>query len=288
MKKYTPGRIGGNGRRRLRVLGLVLAGLVVTGACAGGSGTKSFPLEAGSTTTSTSTTSTTVAPATTSTTKAVQGTTVTTRTTTPPASRGEPRVVASPTGAAPETRVSIAGDGFTSEHWRAPNAPLWLAGGPSGCDFFAPADAQVTVTAGGHLSGSFVVPSHGACRQSSTGEGPVLAGKYRIVYQCTACTIGELTVTRSAQPNVDHCENVGFTPNTDDVVADIVAYGLSCDEALVVVRKVAKPLGPVNGAPRGEADGFVCLRTSEYEGRGLPSAAYECTRGAQRITFTRL
>jgi hypothetical protein len=91
--------------------------------------------------------------------------------------------------------VSITGDGFTAAHWRTPNVPLWLAGGPSGCDFFADADHDVTVDATGHLAGSFVVPSHGACRQSSGGDLPVAPGRYRIAYQCTACTIGELTVT---------------------------------------------------------------------------------------------
>jgi hypothetical protein len=114
----------------------------------------------------------------------------------------------------------------------------------------------------------------------------VLAGRYRIVYQCTACTIGEFTVTRSAPPATAPCDNVGFTPNSDNVAADIVAYGLSCPEAEAVVRKVAGPFGPVNGAGHGEADGFTCVRTGE-EDRGLPTATYECTRGSQRITFTR-
>ena len=295
MQRTTSQRTGRTGRRRLRLLGLAVAGLTVAGACAGG-GTKSFPLEAGSTTTSSTTTSTplspststSVPPATTPTTRVGRDTTVTTRPSTPPPPGGQPSVVASPFGAAPETRVSIVGDGFLAENWKAPGVPLWLAGGPSGCDFFAEADHEVTVTAGGRLTGTFVVPSRGTCRQSSTGESPVLAGRYRIVYQCTACTIGEFTVTASARPGVDNCRDIGFTPNSDDVVANIVAYGLSCDEAEVVVRNVAKPLGPVKGAARGEANGFVCLRTSQSDGRGLPSAEYECKRASQRITFTRL
>lgn len=145
----------------------------------------------------------------------------------------------------------------------------------------------MTVTSGGHLSGSFVVPSHGNCRQSSGDYEPVLAGHYRIVYQCTACTIGGFEVTVSAPPASATCDDVGFAPNSDNMAAEIVAYGLSCEEAEAVVRQVGGPLGPVNGAERGEADGFTCIRTSQYEGRGLPSATYECTRGSQRITFTR-
>lgn len=65
------------------------------------------------------------------------------------------------------------------------------------------------------------------------------------------------------------------------------ACGRSCQEAESVVRKVGGPLGSVNGAARGEADGFTCVRTSQQEGQGLSSARYECTRGSQRITLTR-
>lgn len=164
--------------------------------------------------------------------------------------------------------------------------PLWLAGGPSGCDFFAEADHEVRVTADGRLTGSFVVPSHGGCRQSSGDDVPVLAGRYRIVYQCTACTIGEFTVTKSAPPATADCDDVGFAPASDNLASDIVARGLSCEEAEAVVRKVGGPLGPINGAARGEADGFTCVRTSQQQA-GLPSAQYECTRGGQRITFLR-
>ena len=286
----------GTASRRRPVLALALAALVVTGACSNGSGASSFPFGDGTAASTTSTTSssittspptttTTVEPRVTTTTR-LPSTPTTTRATTPALPPAEPRVTASPAGAAPGTRVSIAGDGFVAEHWRTPNVPLWLAGGPPGCDFFAGADHEVRVTADGRLTGSFVVPSHGACRQSSQGDVRMLAGTYRIVYQCTACTIGEFMVTKSTPPATANCDDVGFSPNSDNLASDIVAHGLSCEEAETVVRKVGGPLGPINGAARGEADGFTCVRTSQEEA-GLPSAAYECTRGGQRITFIR-
>lgn len=262
--------------------------LIVLGGCTSDSTTESSTSQRDTTTTSvgatsmpeTTSTSTTARPASvTSTTGRVTATTI--------RAAGQPRAIASPPAAAPEARVNINGEGFTAENWRTPNVPLWLAGGASGCDFYAEADHQVDVSAGGRLTGWFVVPSHGTCRQSSTGDQPVTAGRYRIVYQCTACTIGEFEVTASAPPATARCQDVGFTPNSDNVAADIVAYGLPCAEAEAVVRKVGGPLGPINGAPRGEADGFTCRRTSQTEGRGLPMATYECTRGSQRITFER-
>lgn len=273
--------------QRLPRLAWPVAALVFAGACSSGVEVVSSPLADAPSTSSTSstTTSTTIPPATTTT--RVPSTTATTRPTTQTTARpGTPRLVASPAGAGPETRVSIVGDGFVADNWKSPAVPLWLAGGPSGCDFFADADHDVRVTADGRLAGWFVVPSHGACRQSSRGEVPVQAGRYRIVYQCTACTIGEFTVTESAPPVTARCTDVGFTPNSDNVASAIVAYGVSCQEAEAVVRTVGGPLGPVNGAPRGEANGFTCIRTSQ-EDRGLPSAEYVCTRGGQRITFTR-
>jgi len=291
MKQSTFQGSDGAASRRLPVLALAVAALVGAGACSNGSEAASFPFEdAAPTTTSTSTssstpTSTTVETRVTVTTR-LPGTTSTTRATTPPRPpQGDPAVTASPTGAAPETRISIAGDGFGAEHW-APAGPLWLAGGPSRCNFYAEADHEVRVSSAGRLTGYFVVPSRGVCRQSSEDDVPVLAGTYRIVYQCTACTIGEFTVTKSAAPATAECNDVGFAPNSDNMASDIVARGLSCEEAGAVVRKAGGPLGPLGGAARGEADGFTCIRTSQ-EDTGLPSARYECTRGGQRITFTR-
>lgn len=275
---------------RMPLLALTVAALVVTGACSNGNKVVDSSLPEGATTSSTSTPITTITSTTSSSapsTSRVPNTTATTRRTTQTtAPQPGPRVVASPTGAGPETRISIRGEGFLAENWRTPNVPLWLAGGPAGCDFFADADHDVRVTADGDLSGWFVVPSHGACRQSSTGDAPVVAGHYRIVYQCTACTIGEFTVTESAPPATARCKNVGFAPNSDNLASDIVAYGVSCQEAEAVVREVGGPLGPINGAPRGEAGGFTCVRISQSDS-GLPSAEYTCTRGGQRITFTR-
>ncbi|HVF14208.1 MAG TPA: hypothetical protein VM942_06380, partial [Acidimicrobiales bacterium] len=183
------------------------------------------------------------------------------------------------------TRVSITGDGFTDEHWQTPGVPLWLAGGPSDCDFYAPADHDVQVSADGHLSGSFAVPDHGDCRQSSTSL-PIEAGTYRIVYQCTACIIGEFDVTASGVPANAECNDVAFSPNSDNLASSIRTYGPSCEEADAVVREVGGPFGPINGAARGEAGGFTCVRTGQ-EDAGLPSATHECTRGGQRITFVR-
>jgi hypothetical protein len=285
-QQHTNRGTGATAARRFWIVAAGLAGLVALGACENGKTAITDGVERPTTSRPVSTTA--VAPPSTSppATPVVGGNTPTTRA---PGgggdSTGEPRVIASPPAAAPGTRVSITGEGFTAENWQAPGASLWLAGGPSACDFYASADHDVQVTADGHLAGSFVVPDHGDCRQSTVSL-PIGIGSYRIVYQCTACTIGEFYVTADGALPAVVCEDVGFSPASDNLASDITAYGPSCAEAEAVVREVGGPLGPINGAARGEAGGFTCVRTGQDD-IGLPSATYECTRGSHRITFVR-
>jgi hypothetical protein len=183
-------------------------------------------------------------------------------------------------------RISITGDGFTGDHWRQPGVPLWLTGSHAGCAFFAEATHTVQVSAGGHLAGDFVVPASGSCRFSEGGDVAVAPGHYEIAYQCTACMIGGFEVTSRGGASGTDCGNVAFSANSENMASDIVAYGLPCEEATALVREVGPGLGPINGLPRAEADGFVCVRTSQSD-RYLPTSTYECTRDSARVTFVR-
>jgi hypothetical protein len=278
----------GNGNQtRARVItALGVACALALGACSGGDDTGSEPLAAArATTTSTEPETTASAAAVTDTTRP-PGATTTTPPRTPEYVNGVPQVKASPSRGAIGSRISIEGYGFTEENWRAQGASLWLVASTSGCALYADAQHTVRVSADGRLTGEFVVPASGACRMSSAGESPLQAGSYRIAFQCTACMIGQFEVTASENPTTAVCNDVGFSPNSDNLASTIVATGVPCPEAEAFVRKVGGPLGPINGLPRVEADGFVCERTSQDE-RGLPSATYVCTSGSKRITFVR-
>lgn len=209
----------------------------------------------------------------------------TTRTTTraPVYVEGVPQVKATPASAKPGTRVRIEGSGFTDEQWAAQNASLWLVLEGGGCSLYAEAAHSVRVS-GGRLTGEFTVPNRGQCRQSDTGDEPVVAGRYRIAFSCTACIIGEFRVTASSSTRTA-CRTVGFTPNSDDAASSIVAHNMPCSEAEALVRKVAQPLG-FNGPATAEADGFRCVRTGQDD-QTLPMAFYKCTNGAKQVTFTR-
>ena len=196
---------------------------------------------------------------------------------------GVPQVIVTPGAGKAGDRVRVEGSGFTDAQWQGPGKMLWLAGS-GGCGVSAQAEHTIRVTADGRLSGELTVPARGTCPQSDVGDAPVVAGRYRIAFACTACFVGTFEVRVDPSAGTP-CANVGFTPNSDDVASSIVAFGMGCPEAEALVAKVARPLG-FDAAATAEADGFRCVRTGQ-EDRYLPMAFYECTDGAKRITFTR-
>ena len=266
--------------RRHRIM--ALAGLLFAG-CSGDDARSLGPVPTApstSTTTATTLPVTSTAPATTS----APVTTARASTTTTAGPRlvdGIPQVTATPARAPVGGRVRIEGTGFTDQMWHGAEAPLWLVG-QTPCHFFAQATHSVTVSAAGRLSGEFTVPAAGGCRMS--GESPVwlTAGTYRIVFVCTPCTIGELTVTTSAGP----CADIAFAPNSDSLASAIFAAGMDCAEAEAIVRKAGALAGAVNGPATLNVDGFLCTRTAQSD-RGLPSADYECANGSKLVRFHR-
>lgn len=277
---------------------LGVAGLLVLGACSSSDEQGSVPLAANPTTTSTTTApaapSTTAAPNVSTTgAPAARGPAITAAPVPAPAPGravyvdGVPQVTASPSRASVGTRVRIEGHGFTDGQWRQPGASLWLSATEASCHLVAAADHSVQVSAAGHLVGDFTVPASGECRQSDIGEMALTGGRYKIAFQCTACFVGDLEVPAPATPVSARCDNVVFGANGENAASDIVAIGVSCAEAEALVAEVGGPLGPVNGLPQAEADGWTCVRTGESD-RYLPSATYECGRdGDAFISFVR-
>jgi hypothetical protein len=176
---------------RQSVLVLTVLGLFVFAGCSSkaqkASATTTVP--AMTTTTLTNITATTAPrPA-----RSTASTTTTTTTVKPVLVNGIPQVKATPSAAPVGARVRLAGTGFTDSMWRAPGRLLWLAA-KSGCGAFAQADNTITVSANGQLTGDFVVPATGDCRQSTVGNLPVTPGAYSIVFACTPCTVGQFEV----------------------------------------------------------------------------------------------
>ena len=108
-----------------------------------------------------------------------------------------------PSSGAPGTRVQFEGDVPTDapdlETYRNPEAAYGMQGDFADCELILPVlDVSSTVTATGHVSGSFTVGKVGGCFMSATDRGPqqARAGVYTVMLTCHGCTpIGTFTIT---------------------------------------------------------------------------------------------
>lgn len=75
------------------------------------------------------------------------------------------------------------------------------------------------------------------------------------------------------------CSNVPFTPNSDDVAANVRVTRVSCKVARAFIRAS-------HGHPARRFRGFTCTST-RVEGATLPHTRYRCVKGAQRIRWDR-
>jgi hypothetical protein len=120
------------------------------------------------------------------------------------------------------------------------------------------------------------------------GDQATSAGALAQVPPTTVASTTSTTVPATTTTAAPTCANVGFSSNSDDRASDIRATGLSCTEAEALVRKIGPQVSGDGGPSRVESDGFVCLRTSARAGdHGPPSAVFECTSGAKKVTFVR-
>lgn len=81
------------------------------------------------------------------------------------------------------------------------------------------------------------------------------------------------------------CRPIGFTPNSDDVAADITATGLDCDEASALVRRAREQHDPVAGRRFFRLPPFTCR--AARQDTALESTAYRCDDGSRRVTWSK-
>lgn len=91
--------------------------------------------------------------------------------------------------------------------------------------------------------------------------------------------------TTAAAPVALNCPEMVFNENGENAAYNVVATGLSCEEANGFIQKVHDTLTAV-GPAEADLEGFHCVRTGT-EDFGMPSSDYRCTAGAKKVTFAR-
>ncbi|HEX7277832.1 MAG TPA: hypothetical protein VF244_10700 [Acidimicrobiales bacterium] len=89
----------------------------------------------------------------------------------------------------------------------------------------------------------------------------------------------------TAPPPPALCDQVAFTPNSEDAASDIRATGIACGEAEALVRAIGHLTSSGGGQPV-TVGGFRCVVVGHQEDP-LPRSTYQCVAGARTITFVR-
>lgn len=82
------------------------------------------------------------------------------------------------------------------------------------------------------------------------------------------------------EPKTRSCGQVAFTPDSDDVAANIRATGLTCGLARDFVRDSS-------GRPEERFRGFRCTSTEVENPEGLPYTRYRCVGAGDAIRWRR-
>jgi hypothetical protein len=88
-----------------------------------------------------------------------------------------------------------------------------------------------------------------------------------------------LTLAGAAPAHAKECAPVPFTPQSDDIAAEIRVAGVTCTFARRFVRDSA-------GRPPRSFRGFICAR-HRVEDATLAHTRYRCTRGAKLVRWNR-
>ena len=105
----------------------------------------------------------------------------------------------------------------------------------------------------------------------------------------TSTTVAPATTIASTSTTSRLCPDVALSSSSAyDSATEIKVVGLSCADAAALIAKVGPQVSPAGGPPRLESDGYVCLAAgARGTDHGPPSAMFECTSGAMKVSFVR-
>lgn len=88
------------------------------------------------------------------------------------------------------------------------------------------------------------------------------------------------TAPAHAAAAAKRCASVPFTPNSDDVAANVRAVGVSCRTARDLIRRS-------EGRPPARFRGFTCTRRRVEEGVEMPYTRVRCVKGTASVRWDR-
>jgi hypothetical protein len=108
-----------------------------------------------------------------------------------------------------------------------------------------------------------------------------VAARTATIALLATCTVfaGPAAVPAHQAAPSKRCSDVPFTPNSDDVAANVRATRVTCRTARSFIRAS-------QGHPARRHRGFTCTRT-RVDGATLPHTRYRCVRGAKLIRWDR-
>jgi hypothetical protein len=81
------------------------------------------------------------------------------------------------------------------------------------------------------------------------------------------------------------CADVPLEPNSDNMISDLRARGVTCAEATSFARQVAEQHNFFSGPRTFDLNGYAC--TEHLDDTALPVGLYTCTTGGATITWTK-
>lgn len=101
-------------------------------------------------------------------------------------------------------------------------------------------------------------------------------------------TVPAGTTVAPTSTTVLFCPDVGLSSGPGDLASEIKAVGLSCADAAALIGKVGPQVTPAGSPSLVESDGFSCVSEgSRGTDHGPPSAIFQCSSGAMKVTFIR-
>lgn len=127
------------------------------------------------------------------------------------------------------------------------------------------------------------VPTSGATpdtQSSPAGTGPSATSPPPIV-----TSSGPTAGPSASQPrgNATACGDVHFDASSDNAAWEISATGVSCADAVALVKRVAQEHNFVSGPRQFTTDGWACTVTTTED--GMPQGAYGCRKGAALVSW---